>query len=149
MAYNFKLVTTIPATPEAIYDAWLDGAAHSAMTGAEATASDKVGASFTAWDGYIHGRNIELVKGRRIVQSWRTSEFSDGEPEFDDQRHAVAGQRRRRTDPRTRQRAGRSARLRRRRLGGQLLRADEEVFQQEEAAMNREASLSARTGAAS
>ncbi|MGO8800491.1 MAG: SRPBCC domain-containing protein [Roseiarcus sp.] len=81
MAYNFKLVTTIPATPEAIYDAWLDGAAHSAMTGAEATASDKVGASFTAWDGYIHGRNIELVKGRRIVQSWRTSEFSDGEPD--------------------------------------------------------------------
>lgn len=81
MSYSFKLVSTIPASPEAVYDAWLDSAAHSAMTGGEATVSDKVGANFTAWDGYIRGKNIELVKGRRIVQSWRTSEFSDAEPD--------------------------------------------------------------------
>jgi uncharacterized protein YndB with AHSA1/START domain len=51
------------------------------MTGGEAKASDKVGAAFTAWDGYISGRNIELVRGKRIVQSWRTSRFTDAEPD--------------------------------------------------------------------
>ena len=81
MPYSFKLVSTIPASPEAVHDAWLDSAAHSAMTGAEATASGEVGADFTAWDGYIRGRNIELVKGRRIVQSWRSSEFSGADPD--------------------------------------------------------------------
>jgi activator of HSP90 ATPase len=36
-----------------------------------------VGAEVSAWDGYISGRNLELVPGERIVQSWRTSEFGD------------------------------------------------------------------------
>ena len=39
--------------------------------------SDEVGAEVSAWDGYISGRNLELVPGERIVQSWRTSEFGD------------------------------------------------------------------------
>jgi activator of HSP90 ATPase len=79
MPYSFTLVSTIPTTPEAIFDAWLDSAGHSAMTGAKATASDKVGADFTAWDGYIWGKNIELARGERIVQSWRTAQFSDAD----------------------------------------------------------------------
>ena len=81
MPYSFTLASTIPATPEAIYDAWLDSAGHSAMTGAKAEASDKIGAPFTAWDGYIWGKNIELVRGERIVQSWRTTQFSDSDPD--------------------------------------------------------------------
>ena len=47
------------------------------MTGGEATMSDEIGAEVSAWDGYISGRNLELVPGERIVQSWRTSEFGD------------------------------------------------------------------------
>ena len=82
VSYSFKLVSVIPTSPEALYDAWLDSAAHSAMTGAEATASNQVGAEFSAWGGYIRGANVELVSGRRIVQSWRTSEFSDADPNF-------------------------------------------------------------------
>lgn len=81
MPHSFKLASTIPASPEAVFDAWLDSAGHSAMTGGKASASDKVGAAFTAWDGYISGRNIELVRGKRIVQSWRTNQFSDAEPD--------------------------------------------------------------------
>jgi uncharacterized protein YndB with AHSA1/START domain len=79
--YSFKLAATIPASPEAVYDAWLDSTGHSNMTGAKATASDKVGAAFTAWDGYISGKNLELVRAKRIVQSWRTTEFSAGDPD--------------------------------------------------------------------
>jgi hypothetical protein len=47
------------------------------MTGADAVMSDEVGAEVEAWNGYITGRNLELVPGERIVQSWRTTEFSD------------------------------------------------------------------------
>jgi len=41
----------------------------------------KNGGNFTAWDGYIQGKNLELVPGRKIVQSWRTSEFPSRSPD--------------------------------------------------------------------
>jgi hypothetical protein len=47
------------------------------MTRAEASMSNEIGAEVSAWDGYITGRNLELVPGERIVQSWRTTQFSD------------------------------------------------------------------------
>jgi uncharacterized protein YndB with AHSA1/START domain len=77
MPYDYKLTTTIPASAQEIYEAWLDSLAHTEMTGAEAIQSDALGAEVAAWDGYISGRNLELVPGERIVQSWRTSEFTD------------------------------------------------------------------------
>jgi uncharacterized protein YndB with AHSA1/START domain len=77
MPYTFTLTTTIPASPEEIYQAWLDSLGHSEMTGGAASMSDQVGAAVSAWDGYISGRNLELVPGERIVQSWRTIEFAD------------------------------------------------------------------------
>jgi uncharacterized protein YndB with AHSA1/START domain len=77
MPYSYTLSTVIPASPVEIYQAWLDSIAHSEMTGGEAIMSDEVGADVSAWDGYITGRNLELVPGERIVQSWRTTEFED------------------------------------------------------------------------
>jgi uncharacterized protein YndB with AHSA1/START domain len=81
MTYDFKLSCTLPASPEAIYDAWLDSACHGAMTGASATIGGRVGEPYAAWDGYITGRTLELVPARRIVQSWRTSDFDDSDPD--------------------------------------------------------------------
>lgn len=75
--YDFRLTTIIPASPQEIYDAWLDKLGHSEMTGSEAITSEELGAEISAWDGYISGRNLELVPGERIVQSWRTTEFAD------------------------------------------------------------------------
>ncbi len=77
MPYTFTLTATIPASPEEIYEAWLDSLGHSEMTGGEANMSDEVGAEVSAWDGYISGRNLELIPAERIVQSWRTTEFAD------------------------------------------------------------------------
>ena len=77
MPYTFTLTATIPASPEEIYQAWLDSIGHSEMTGGEATTSDEVGAEVSAWDGYISGRNLHLVPGERIVQSWRTTKFTE------------------------------------------------------------------------
>src|SRR5438045_1461546 len=77
MPFSFSVSDIIPATPQAIYDAWLDSADHASMTGGKpAQVSAEPGAEFTAWDGYITGRNLELEPNRRIVQSWRTSKFT-------------------------------------------------------------------------
>jgi uncharacterized protein YndB with AHSA1/START domain len=77
MSYDFTLTAFVPATPQAIYDAWLDSSGHTQMTGGEAEMSAKVGGSFSAWDGYISGQNLELVSHARIVQSWRTTRFTE------------------------------------------------------------------------
>ena len=46
------------------------------MTGAEAHVDPRVGGDFDAWDGYIHGTTLELDEPRRIVQSWRSANFT-------------------------------------------------------------------------
>ena len=51
------------------------------MTGSPARVEGKVAGHFSAWDGYITGSMLELIPDRRIVQSWRTSEFPDGAPD--------------------------------------------------------------------
>ncbi len=76
MTYDFKLECTLPAPPEAVYHAWLDSAVHSAMTGGAAKIAKRVGGRFTAWDGYISGKTLALAPGARIVQSWRTTDFT-------------------------------------------------------------------------
>lgn len=81
MAIEFVVSAVIPASPQEVYHAWLSTKGHSGMTGSPAKISDKVGGTFDAWDGYIHGKNLELVPNTRIVQSWRTSEFSNDEPD--------------------------------------------------------------------
>jgi activator of HSP90 ATPase len=70
----------IPATPEEVYGAFLDPKKHAAFTGSKATGSPKVGGKFTSWDGYISGKNLELEKGKKIVQEWVTTEWPEGYP---------------------------------------------------------------------
>lgn len=77
MEVSFEVTTLIRASSSEIYRTWLNSEGHSAMTGSPATASTKVGDEFQAWDGYITGKNLTLETGRRIVQSWRTTEFTD------------------------------------------------------------------------
>ena len=77
MGYDFEVSDVLPATPDEIYAAWMSSDGHGAMTGAEAHVDPRVGGDFDAWDGYITGRTLALEPGRRIVQSWRTSEFDD------------------------------------------------------------------------
>ncbi len=77
MAIRFTVTAIISASPSAIYDAWLDSDGHSKMTGSPAHATAVVGDAFSAWDGYISGRNLELDQGKRIVQSWRGSSYKE------------------------------------------------------------------------
>lgn len=74
-----RLVAVLPATADRVYAAWMDSAEHAKMTGGgKAAIVPDVGGEHSAWDGYISGRTLELEPGRRIVQSWRTTDFPLG-----------------------------------------------------------------------
>lgn len=81
MGYDFEVSDIISATPHEVYEAWMSSAGHSAMTGADAVIGPSVGGAYEAWGGYIGGRTLELEPDRRIVQTWRTSEFEDSHPD--------------------------------------------------------------------
>ena len=81
MKGKFTISVVLPAKPAAIYRAWLSTTEHSDMTGSPAQIEPRVGGRFSAWDGYISGRTLELDPNRRIVQAWRTSEFSETDPD--------------------------------------------------------------------
>ena len=53
----------------------MDSKQHSKFTEAKATVSRKIGGAFSAYDGYCSGTNLELVADKKIVQSWRGSDW--------------------------------------------------------------------------
>ena len=77
MKNGFTISEIIPAKPSEIYEAWLNSEGHAAMTGSAAQVEGKVGGKFTAWDGYIFGTTLDLTPDQRILQAWRTAEFTD------------------------------------------------------------------------
>jgi activator of HSP90 ATPase len=77
---QFDMSATFPVSPEEVYRAWLDSDAHGEMTGSPAEIDPAVGGAFSAWEGYITGKTLELVPGKKIVQEWRTTEFPEGSP---------------------------------------------------------------------
>lgn len=79
MAENIKLTDIIPASPQAVYAAWLDAEQHSRMTNSPAT--DEGDGRFTAGDGYISGRTVAAVPHSKIVQAWRSKHFPENAPD--------------------------------------------------------------------
>ncbi len=77
---TIKQKLILQALPNEVYYALLDSRKHSEFTGSKATGKAQVGAEFTAWDGYISGKNLELEDDKRIVQEWVTSEWPEGYP---------------------------------------------------------------------
>jgi len=65
------------ASPEVIYKALTDSKEHGAFTGETADIGGD-GEKWSAYAGKIHGRNIELVPGKRIVQAWRSAGWPEG-----------------------------------------------------------------------
>ncbi len=78
---RFTISAVIPASPKDVFDAWLDGDQHGAMTQSSATATNEIAGIFTAHDGYINGINLELEDGERILQTWRTTQFEGSDPD--------------------------------------------------------------------
>jgi activator of HSP90 ATPase len=64
---------TFKASPADLYKLFMDSAKHGAATGVPAKISGKVGGKWSAFGGMLVGKNLALVPGRLIVQSWRST----------------------------------------------------------------------------
>lgn len=71
----------LPATAADLYQMYMDPVVHSALTGAPARISEESGSAFEAFGGLLKGRTLQVVKPRLIVQSWRSVNFADTDPD--------------------------------------------------------------------
>lgn len=62
-------------TPKALYDLYIDAKKHTEATGDLAKITAKEGTKFSAFSNYITGKNLQLIKDKLIVQSWRGSDW--------------------------------------------------------------------------
>jgi activator of HSP90 ATPase len=76
---SIKQTVSFNASPGQIYDLIMDEKKHAAFTGSKATIDSEPKGKFSVFDGYCHGYNMELVKGKKIVQAWHFAE--DGWPD--------------------------------------------------------------------
>jgi activator of HSP90 ATPase len=78
---SIKVSAVIPADAKSIYTSWMSSKGHTAMTGGAASVTPRAGCKFSAWDDYITGKTLELEPPSRILQSWRTTDFAEEEPD--------------------------------------------------------------------
>jgi activator of HSP90 ATPase len=76
---DLHLTEVFHTDPVDLYKCLMDARIHSSFTGGEAVIEDKEGKPFSAFDGYIKGKNVLLERGKKIVQTWRANE--EGWPE--------------------------------------------------------------------
>lgn len=76
---TIKQTVSFPSKPEIVYDLIMDQKKHAAFTGGKVEMSTEIKGEFNVFDGYCHGYNIELDKGKKIVQGWHFAE--DGWPD--------------------------------------------------------------------
>ncbi|MEI7604080.1 MAG: SRPBCC family protein [bacterium] len=68
---DIKQVLRFQAPIKEIYEMLMDEKKHSELTGSKAIISEKVDGEFSLYDGSITGKNLQLVKNKKIVQEWR------------------------------------------------------------------------------
>lgn len=72
---RIKVSSTIPASPKKLFNAWLSSKKHSMFTGGSAKIDKRIDGTMSAWDGYITGKFVEFTVNKKIVQTWRSSDF--------------------------------------------------------------------------
>ncbi len=75
MPKTIQQTVTLNASPEALFDTYLDSKRHAAVIGSKVSISRDVGRSFTAFDGGLTGRNLMIVPKQLIVQAWRGEQW--------------------------------------------------------------------------
>ncbi|MGB8212860.1 MAG: SRPBCC family protein [Anaerolineales bacterium] len=78
MSKIIQQTVTFKASPHALYEALMDSEKHAAFTGGKAEISREAGGGINAYDGYIAGKNVELVPDQKIVQDWRAVDWPEG-----------------------------------------------------------------------
>jgi len=71
------LEAKFPVAPEYLYELLTNGAKFGDVTGQPGKGGGSTGAYFSLFDGWLQGRQVELVPNEMIAQAWR---FMDWEP---------------------------------------------------------------------
>ena len=72
-------VVFMNTTPKALYDLYMDAKKHALICGADCEISPKEGTKFSVYGGYATGKNLQLIKDKLIVQSWRASDWDENQ----------------------------------------------------------------------
>ena len=72
---------TFKATPLELFALFTDSKKHSAATGEKALVSAKPGAKWTAFAGLLSGKNLFVIPGFMIVQTWRGTHWKESDPD--------------------------------------------------------------------
>ena len=75
---TIKQTVYFDAPPHEIFELLMDSKKHSAFTGSKAVISRSKNGKIMAYDGYIEGKNLEIVKDKKIVQEWRGTDWEEG-----------------------------------------------------------------------
>ena len=76
-----RQTVTFKASPETLFRLYLDPKQHAAAIADKVSISRKVGARFTAFNGMLSGRNLVIVPGKLIVQTWRARPWKPRDPD--------------------------------------------------------------------
>ena len=79
MNNTIHLAASLQASADEVFDMYLDSRLHGEITGAPAKVSARAGADFSAFDGALTGKILQIVPKRLIVQSWRSSGWKAGD----------------------------------------------------------------------
>ena len=71
----------LKASPNDLFETFLDSKKHAAVTGAPVKISRKAGGAFTAHGGQLQGRTLLVVPNRLIVQAWRARHWKAEDPD--------------------------------------------------------------------
>ncbi len=81
MGKDIQQSVELPASPEALFEMYVDAKRHSAFTGSEVMVSREPGSAFSAFGGALSGRMVATVPGRLVVQTWRSTNFGVDDPD--------------------------------------------------------------------
>jgi activator of HSP90 ATPase len=69
------------ASPESLFDAYLDSRKHAAIVGSKVSINKTVGRRFTAFNGMLSGKNLLIVRKKLVVQAWRSRRWKKTDPD--------------------------------------------------------------------
>jgi activator of HSP90 ATPase len=75
MSKNVTLAAAFSATPDRLFDQYLDPRHHAAFTGSPVQIGPQPGTPFGAFNGMLSGRLLHSEPKRLIVQTWRSARW--------------------------------------------------------------------------
>ena len=75
---TIRQTVTFRTDPHDVYEMLMDSRKHAKFSGAGAKISRMIGGKVSTYVGYATGVNIELLPDKKIIQSWRGSDWRNG-----------------------------------------------------------------------